>query len=654
MRGFFACFILTIVCWSDQSVSAQDLAEQFGALPRFEDMKLSPSGKQVAVTENTETGTEVLVIDLATMTPRVKVPVSGLKVRGTIWVNEDKLIVRGTDTSGYYGSLRGKYEYSEVYAIDLKRQSAKQLLVGTKGISDRQSVGWIAAVDESGDYVYMGAPQRTFGRWEYNLFKVSLSHGKGVIHSIGDFTTLDYAVGTDGTLLARERYGAKSDEYILEVPGGVDGWTTIFRDKFRRPRYSLIGVMPDQKTFLIAATYESEQGDGFYLLSPDNPTLKPYLSESRGKDVSSTLSTNGIIDGFRFGGARPSYDFFDDGLDQIYNEFARQIPGASVYLSSWSDDKSKLLFTVYTGLGGTGTFFLIDRDSGGIQKLGSRYPDIPQESVGDVHTIEYAARDGIPIEAIVTWPPEIRPDEKSGLSMVVLPHGGPASHDTVSFDYMAQYFASKGYVVLQPNFRGSTGYGSDFYQAGKGEWGNKMQTDLIDGIDAMAERGWVDKEKVCIAGWSYGGYAALAAGAFEAGRFKCVISGGGISSLPRMVKAAYDRNGQWSTALDYWKEVMAGPDGGQAKMEVVSPVKYAEQFSAPVLLIHGDDDTVVQIEQSEIMENALKRESKTVEFVRLKDEDHWLSRRETRIEALAAMGAFLDKYLPIDENANVN
>ena len=232
----------------------------------------------------------------------------------------------------------------------------------------------------------------------------------------------------------------------------------------------------------------------------------------------------------------------------------------------------------------------------------------------------------------------------------MLPHGGPESYDSIGFDYMAQFFAQKGYLVIQPNFRGSTGFGYHFRDAGRGKWGREMQDDITDSLAHFVEAGVADPERACIVGFSYGGYAALAGGAFTPDLYKCVIAGAPVSDLPMMLNQERRDHGSDHWVVAYWKRVIGDSRKERELLKDVSPANFAESFQAPVLLLHGDDDTVVPIAQSRRMEARLKRADKQVEFVRLKGEDHWLSIAETRIQALEAMGSFLDKHLPV-ENA---
>jgi dipeptidyl aminopeptidase/acylaminoacyl peptidase len=215
--------------------------------------------------------------------------------------------------------------------------------------------------------------------------------------------------------------------------------------------------------------------------------------------------------------------------------------------------------------------------------------------------------------------------------------------DTPGFDWWAQAMASRGYAVLQVNYRGSDDLGPELMAAGYGEWGRKMQTDLSDGVRYLAGRGTIDPARVCIVGASYGGYAALAGATLDLGVYRCAASVAGLSDLGRMVDQDKEAGrGQGVGVARYWLRYM-GPREGLA---AISPAMQAAKCKIPVLLVHGKDDTVVPFEQSRFMADALKRAGAPVEMVTLNNEDHWLSRSATRLQMLQAVVAFLEKNNP--------
>jgi dipeptidyl aminopeptidase/acylaminoacyl peptidase len=229
----------------------------------------------------------------------------------------------------------------------------------------------------------------------------------------------------------------------------------------------------------------------------------------------------------------------------------------------------------------------------------------------------------------------------------VLPHGGPAARDNLEFDWIAQALASRGYLVLQPNYRGSDGLSQTFKEAGYGEYGRKMQTDLSDGVRALVKIGVADSKRVCIVGASYGGYAALAGATTEAGVYRCVISIAGVSDL----KAQFELSVSTSANKDdrsvrYWLRYTGAANLKDPILTDRSPAMHVDAVAGPILLIHGTNDGVVPFEQSEIMAAALKKANKPYEFVKLKSEDHWLSKADTRLQMLQAVVKFLETNNP--------
>ena len=316
--------------------------------------------------------------------------------------------------------------------------------------------------------------------------------------------------------------------------------------------------------------------------------------------------------------------------------------GFQLAIVDWNANLRRFLLKV-SGGGETGSYYIFDINTGRLSSVAKAY-EIPTEWVGQTQTVAYRTADGMTIPSIVTWPVG---SEEENLPLIVLPHGGPHETDKLGFDWMAQYFANRGYLVIQPNFRGSTGFGQDFEDAGRGEWGGKMQDDLTDGVTALVKAGYVDPEQVCIVGASYGGYAALAGAVFTPELYQCVVAIAPVSDLNRMLSEEKRQRGKNHWVVSYWEDVMAEGDARRNKLRSISPVNFAENVVAPILLIHGDDDTVVPYSQSTRMRNALKRADKQVELVKLKGEDHWLSVAETRMQTLRAMDQFLATHMPV-------
>ncbi|WP_233995684.1 S9 family peptidase [Erythrobacter sp. SD-21] len=307
-------------------------------------------------------------------------------------------------------------------------------------------------------------------------------------------------------------------------------------------------------------------------------------------------------------------------------------------MMDWTPDFRKVLVRT-SGNKDSGSWFVVDLSTGEAKAIAYEREALTPDLVGETSIFAYTAADGLEMDGILTLPPG---REGTGLPLIILPHGGPHAHDTEGFDWWAQAFAARGYAVFQPNFRGSTNRSQAFKLAGYGEWGRKMQTDLSDGMAALAEQGIIDPSRACIVGASYGGYAALAGVTLQQGLYKCAVAVAPVSDITAMFSEDYRASGRQRITKRALLDQLGPRDGWDA----VSPRRFAAQADAPVMLIHGKDDTVVPYSHSHKMADALKDAGKPYELVTLDGEDHWLSLSKTRLEMLEAAVGFVEKHNP--------
>jgi dipeptidyl aminopeptidase/acylaminoacyl peptidase len=292
----------------------------------------------------------------------------------------------------------------------------------------------------------------------------------------------------------------------------------------------------------------------------------------------------------------------------------------------------------------SGTWYLLDMQARRLKRFAMVNPQVDPKKMRPMETTTFAAKDGMAIPAYLT-----RPEKATGPApMVVMIHGGPTARNRWAWDPEVQVLAQRGYVVLQPQFRGSTGFGAKFMEAGFGQWGLGMQDDITAGVEAMIQRGIADPRRICIYGASYGGYAALWGLVKTPQLYRCGVSFAGVSDIELMLTDWSDANSNKVT-----RELIRFRVGdvslSKAQFDAVSPLKHADRIEAPVLLMHGDKDERVPISHSRKMMSALDANKKTYEWHEFAGEGHGLTAVESRQVFLRKLLAFLEKYIAPDK-----
>jgi dipeptidyl aminopeptidase/acylaminoacyl peptidase len=339
---------------------------------------------------------------------------------------------------------------------------------------------------------------------------------------------------------------------------------------------------------------------------------------------------DGRLLGVRYDTDRPVAYYLDREYGARMRGIERALPDGAPVLVSESLDGRRQIIETRSDVD-AGTFYLFERDSQSLARIGSEYPDLDPKLLGRMQSISYPARDGTPIPGYLTVPVGVAPKQ---LPLIVMPHGGPVARDRWRFFFLQQFLVSRGYAVLQMNFRGSSGYGADWFYAANQDWGGLTYSDIADATKWAVDSGLADPQRVCIVGWSFGGYAALLAAVRDGSRYRCVVSIAGLSDLPELRAERY-----YSRITDR----QLGSDS--TKLKADSPAQHAAEAGAPVLMIHGTRDYQVDVEQSERMAAALKSAKKPHELILLQGEGHAIDGEKARTTLLEAIERFVRQNL---------
>ena len=616
----------------------------YGHLPSIGLVALSESGRQIAMVASVG-DQRVLVVGDAGEKISLKIGLGDIKARNMYWAGERYVVLMTSSTQNLgmiYGSKRELYN---IAILDTKNKdvfwplakSSKVLNAAFRVYLPVQSAeGWQQCVST----LPLNTSTRSGSVWisgfEIEVRCVDLDTRKLKLLAAGRKDGSGWAVGAGPQIIARETYDNVRTDW--ELYSGKRG-DRLFKSKDPFGRNVLLGQGRSAGTILFVSHEKGGAGQLFEMpLDGSSEPVELYPELNLERYIFN--STTGLFSGFVVSGDSPELQMIDDSLEARVRGTRKAFPGLNVRFESMTDDLNRMVVST-DGATDAGTWWLVDIPSGEAVEIGWRYPGIKPKQIGPVSTWHYVAGDGLNIPAVLTLPPH---REAKDLPLVVLPHGGPEARDYPQFDWLAQAFASRGYAVLQPNFRGSTGYGVDFRNAGFGEWGRKMQTDLSDGVAALAKAGIIDANRACIVGASYGGYAALAGVTVQQGIYRCAVAIAAVTDLNLFLRdAQFERK---RDALRYWKEFMGAEGTGDDSLDEISPYTLAKRADAPIMLIHGVDDTTVEIVQSERMASKLRSVKKPYEFIEIKGADHFLSKEMTRQRVLAESMRFVLKHNP--------
>jgi len=625
---------------------AEPAVEDFAWLPTFTALEISPGGKYLAARMNRENIYRVVIIDISNKGFRKLyefAETDELSAAWFRWVSSTHLLmsvsfkgVRGHSLSGV------KTEERRLLGVDVTTAEPIELFDNRRPSPVQIQDRVVSFLPNDPKHVLvqysLDDPSRPH---VYRVDVTKRANHKRVLR--GRIGVLFWMA--DRRARVRLGQGVKDNKspLLIALPDGGKKWLDLsHRVDAPGVVFDPIAFAADPNDLYIVSNHEGGP-TGLYLFD----IVEDRFTDKIFRHANSDLSRVKIDDK---SGELISITFDDENIDTIYFskrpideallDVRAQLQGNRFTRHSISSDGNHAVFKVRTA-NDPGTYFLYDNTEPLIRQLPFQYPGLPDQTLGETIVSSYVARDGLEIPAFVTLPHGLSDlDAAEQLPFVILPHGGPGARDFMRFDYWAQFLVSNGYGVLQMNFRGSTGYGQAFKAAGHREWGQAMQDDITDGVRWLIEGGHADADRIAIMGGSYGGYAALMGVVKTPELFQCAISFAGVSDLRRLIRLARKFiAGAYATRFigDLWKD--------RNMLRANSPVSGAKEITVPVLLVHGDIDVVVDIDQSRDMAKELKKHDKEFEFIVLEGGDHYLSLYRNRLHFLTASERFLSDCL---------
>ncbi len=653
MKRFVSVAVAALAGFAPQYVvaeTAEEAAAQFGARESVLDVSLSPSGtKLVYVAPGRPTGEAVYVADLSTgAAPKMISAYNNADSRlaGCDWATDERLVCRVR----YINSLDGVLiSATRMYAMGADGSDPIMLSAreGDTAIGFNQNGGSIIALD------LPGRPNKILMTREF----------------LPEFTTGTLVAGNDEGLGVEEvdvvtgrRRGVEAPNeantgFVADDKGAIRLRVRQFSDndgylKGRR-RYDVHG--PDGGAWTTLGVLSDENDTGFRPVAVDSARNLAYgFVGQNGYDAVATMALDGTgatevvlarddvdvdalirigrqkrVVGVSYATEKREIAYLDPALKRLADQFQRALPGHPlVNIVGASADENQLLLIASSDTD-PGNLYFFDKGTRQLKTVFPLRPELTGRTMGQMTAVTFPAADGTQIPGYLTLPPG---SEGKNLPAIVLPHGGPSARDEWGFDWLVQFFVARGYAVLQPNYRGSAGYGTAWFgRNGFQAWRTAIG-DVNDAGRWLAAQGIADPKRLAIVGWSYGGYAALQSQVLDANLYKAVVA---IAPVTDLAQLREDSKPYTSYRL-VDRFVGQGEHVAQG-----SPARNADAFTAPVLLFHGTRDENVNVAQSRLMQARLKERGKSVRYVEFDNRDHYIDDAEARTKMLVEIDKFL-------------
>ena len=647
MRFLIAFFMAAVAA---TTAHARQSLDDFAALPTAWAAEISPDGSRLALGCSPRGLREVCVFNLNEGGRPQLIPApDGARITRLYWASPTHLLIGISQFERQTTSdAIEDVEYRRLIAWNAATGGTAMLLSEFRGGADSLTdVSSILSGDD--DRIAMQVTMNVSGQAEETgtrvgrarssdfatvVFEVDLNSGRsrGEIHPRSRESVIDHVMTAEGETLADVLYDEDSDRYRIRRHGR-GGQTLYDAEHAWNDRPVIHGTIDDGAA--LAIYFNGGRGlSRLDLTSGDITAFGDGLA-----DADAVIDTySGALVGFSGVDDLPVMEVADEELAGLQTALANALPEESVILQSWTPDRQRIIVAA-RDRGRPTTYYLFDRAAGQVSVIATEVDAFQAAELPSRRRIDYTARDGMEIPAYVTLPTGAR-FQDGPFPLIVMPHGGPYARDTAEYDWWAAAYASLGYVVLQPNFRGSSGHERAHFEAGFGEFGHAMIEDMIDGADLLIADAVAEDGGYCVAGASYGGYAAMMM-AIEDPRVACVISFAGVAD-PFALLAT----GRGSASFtEWWERYMGSRFQAEPAHAEITPRDRAGESEAPILLIHGAEDVTVQPVQSRWMAEAAGDRARLIE---LEGENHYLGSTVARQALLNESAAFLAEHLPVE------
>ncbi len=636
--AMIALIFCSAASWAQPS-PADIPAATFAQLNGFTNARISPDGATLAFLYPIDGRLNLVVHTLATQTNAVIPPIGGLDFNWMEWANNDTLIFSMTLSAVRDGFFMVETEETRLIALNVNSKKVTPLIkpaevtgrtgsrVAKEYYAEAQIqddvISWLP---DDPDHILVALDEDFDARYEVR--KVNVSTGSYSIYRKSIEGVQNWI--TDQANEVRLGFGYRLGELRMVFQDADGEWLDMGETDWYQNGWSPRSFTDDPEVILVSG-YGGNGTRELRSLNTQTGEFIETLAANENYDLISTYYYPPYSKrvGAEFADPMSSIMYFDPEFAKLQAAIDKAVPGSRNEIQSISVDRS-VVVVHSSNSREPGMLLVWDRKAKTMEPFGWYNEDLDSEMLADVTEVRYASDDGTVIPAFLTLPTNV---EASALPAVVVPHGGPASRDDKSYWFLAQFLVSRGYAVLQPNFRGSTGYGWAFRNAGRGQWGGIMQDDVDAGARWLVEQGIADSDRICIVGWSYGGYSAAMGLVKSPELYRCGVGINGVYNLPQYIADAREYVGGtvWTRHI--------GLEG--EKTRSVSPHHQADRFKAPFLIIHAVDDHRVRVGQADGLYEELKENDKAATLIKVEHGGHSMVTTEARQTILQTIEQFL-------------
>jgi dipeptidyl aminopeptidase/acylaminoacyl peptidase len=653
MRG--AAVIFAAVCSTGQA--SPPSAEDFARRPAIHSVKLSPSGKRLALLVSSQQGRNALaVMDLPLgQPPRAVAAYRDAEITSFAWVNDDRLLYDAVD---FEDGVEVRTDRAGTFAVDHDGESVVQLIAHrhyndstTSRVQSRVLTwqwNWLRTIDDGGNDIWVY--ERVFDNRDqptgFALARMNTRNGHLRKYVAGTPQhTWGWLFGPNGEpAVAKTEWDGRTKLHHRDSPD--QPWATLRDEATVGGREFSPAHLHTDGRLIVTARNGGDTSSLYDLDLRTGQLSQEPLVAVKGFDLNPGVvldtSTRKLM-GIHFRTDRPYTYWFDDGLHTIQQGLDAALPGRFNEIDCARCESARHMVVRSWSDAHPGEFLLYNRQTRKLEPIGMARPWLQEATQGKRSFHRFESRDGLEVPVYVTHPPGSKPTDT--LPAVVLVHGGPWVRGVDrGWDTEAQFLASRGYRVLEPEFRGSTGYGSRLFSAGFKQWGGAMQDDLADTVDWAAKRGLIDEKRVCIMGASYGGYAALMSPIRHPTVYQCAVAFAAVTDM-ELRYTAWDSDLNDQTARHVLPAMMGDPEKDRDLLRAASPLLRVKELRIPVLLMHGAKDRRVPIEHAARFASVAKATGVPIDYHVYDVEGHGFVLEADEADYFRRVEAFLAKHL---------